>query len=270
MSNARLSWALTGAILAAGVCGAGLAAEKPADKKAPPPATRPAPGKPDLPKGWKLLYSQSFDAADALKDFEFSDPKQWRWTRRGGDGCMEAVKKGRYRPKLRSPFVIALLRGRAFGDFILEADLLQTGRQYGHRDMCLFFGFSGVAKYYYAHLGARHDRTSHNVLIVNGKPRVSIKPKATQGVDWGKDAWHRVRLVRKMDEGTIEVYFDDMTRPVLSAKDKTFLKGRVGVGSFDDCGLVDNLRIWGPKVDASPTPPVFAPASEGRNSAKKH
>ena len=26
-------------------------------------------------------------------------------------------------------------------DFVLEADLLQTGRQYGHRDLCLFFGF---------------------------------------------------------------------------------------------------------------------------------
>jgi hypothetical protein len=78
----------------------------------PASGARPAPGKPDLPEGWRLLYSQAFDDEAALGDFEFSDPQQWRWVRRERDGCLEALPKGTYRPKLRSPFVIALLRDR--------------------------------------------------------------------------------------------------------------------------------------------------------------
>lgn len=239
----------------------------PADK--PSPASRPAPGQPDLPEGWKLLYSQAFDDADSLKDFEFSDPKQWRWTRRDGDGCLEALPKGTYRPKLRSPFVIALLRGHVFGDFILEADLMQTSREYGHRDMCVFFGFAGIARYYYAHLGTKHDKTSHNVLIVNDKPRKALPVKATPGIDWGKGQWHRVRLVRRAAEGTIEIYFDDMQKPVLTAGDKTFPAGRIGVGTFDDCGLVDNLRLWGPEAEKADTPAVFPPARSGAEEADR-
>jgi hypothetical protein len=32
----------------------------------------------------------------------------------------------------------------------------------------------------------------------------------------------------------MEVFFDDMTRPVMTATDATFGMGKVGVGSFDD------------------------------------
>jgi hypothetical protein len=249
---------LAGALCAAAALGA--------DEGAAPtaaPAARPAPGKPDLPEGWRLLYSQAFDQEAALGDFEFSDPKQWRWTPRDGDGCLEALPKGTYRPKLRSPFVIALLRDRVFRDFILEADLLQTSKEYGHRDMCLFFGFEAVARYYYAHLGTRHDTASHNVMIVNEAPRKAVTAKATAGVNWGKDVWHRVRIVRKTAPGTVEVYFDDMAQPAITAEDKTFLAGRVGAGTFDDCGLVDNLRIWGPAVEEAKTADVFRPAAHG-------
>ncbi len=78
-----------------------------------------------------------------------------------------------------------------------------------------------------------------------------------KGVDWGKEKWRRVRLVRKAEEGTIEVYFDDMTKPVLRGKDKTFLTGRVGVGAFDDRGLIDNLRIAAREAETAATKPAF-------------
>lgn len=253
IAPARLIVAVTAA-LAVSACPAGPAeADKPA---ADGPATRPAPGKPDLPGGWKLLYEGAFDATDALEAFEFTDPEKWRWAAKDGDGCLEALGKDRYRAKYRSPLTIALLRDHLFGDFLLEVDLLQTSREYGHRDMCVYFGFTGPTAYYYAHLGTKHDAVSHNVLIVNAAPRKGISRTATQGVAWDK-GWHRVRVVRRAAEGTIEVYFDDVSKPVLTASDKTFPKGRIGLGSFDDSGLIDNIRIWGPAVEKAKTDEVL-------------
>jgi len=43
----------------------------------------------------------------------------------------------------------------------------------------------------------------------------------------------------------IKTYFDDMTTPVMLAMDKTFLRGRIGIGSFDDTANFDDIRVWG-------------------------
>ena len=57
------------------------------------------------------------------------------------------------------------------------------------------------------------------------------------------EGWHHVRLVRKVGDGLIQVYFDDMTTPAMIAHDQTFTHGRVGVGSFDDTGLFDDIQV---------------------------
>ena len=31
----------------------------------------------------------------------------------------------------------------------------------------------------------------------------------------------------------------------MEAEDKTFLKGEIGFGSFDDVGLFDDIKVWG-------------------------
>ncbi len=206
---------------------------------------------PNVPKGYKLLYSQRFDKPASVGDFEFTSPEKWKWTaldKEGKSGCLESLGQGKYRPKVRSPRVIGLITGHVFEDFILEADLLQTGKEYGHRDMCLFFGFTTPSKYYYVHMATKADKNAHNVFLVNDKPRTNIARKTTKGIDWGKAKWHKVRLERKASAGTIRVFFDDMTKPIMEAEDKTFAAGGVGFGSFDDVGRIDNVRIWGPKM----------------------
>jgi hypothetical protein len=47
----------------------------------------------------------------------------------------------------------------------------------------------------------------------------------------------------------IEIYFDNMDKPVMTAKDKHFLWGQIGLGTFDDTSDWDNLRLRGVKVD---------------------
>jgi len=199
-----------------------------------------------VPKGYKLLYSQDFPSAKALKDFLFSDPAAWRYNDAGGVGSLELYKQSRYRPRVRSPYNIALLAGKRFGDFVLEAELLQTGKEYGHRDMCVFFGFKDPSNFYYVHLATRADPHAHNIFLVNDEPRVAIAAKTTKGIQWGRNQWHKVRVERTLADGAIRVYFDDMARPIMEATDKHFDYGLIGFGSFDDTGRIAHIRVWGP------------------------
>jgi hypothetical protein len=110
-------------------------------------------------------------------------------------------------------------------------------------------------------LATKADPNAHNIFIVNNEPRKNIAKTTTSGVNWGLNIWHKVRLERKIAEGTIKVYFDDMTIPIMVAEDKTFGPGEIGFGSFDDTGKVDNIRIWGPKLESAKT--VSFPQVEG-------
>jgi hypothetical protein len=146
-----------------------------------------------------------------------------------------------------------------FGDFILECDLMQTGREYGHRDMCLFFGYESPSRFYYAHIATAADDHAHNVFVVNEKPRTKIARETTKGVNWGLNVWHRVRLERTLADGLIKVYFDDLEKPIMVAEDRTFGAGYIGFGSFDDTGMISNIRIWGPSMVRKPGPQFSTP-----------
>jgi hypothetical protein len=137
-----------------------------------------------------------------------------------------------------------LIDNLVLGDFVLEADVLQTGRKYGHRDMCFFFGFQDSSRFYYVHLSSGADQVAHTIHIVNDKPRTGIARERTDGIRWIDGYWHHIRLERSTDDGYIRMYFDDMETPVMIAIDKTLQFGYVGFGSFDDSGKIDNIRIW--------------------------
>jgi hypothetical protein len=125
---------------------------------------------------------------------------------------------------------------------------MQTGKEYGHRDLCFFFGYQDSSHFYYVHLATVADPHANSIFLVNGAPRVSIAQKRTNGTDW-KTGFHRIRIVRNVETGTIRVYFNDMKVPVMETVDKTFLVGEVGLGSFDDTGDFDNLSIRGTRVN---------------------
>ena len=202
-----------------------------------------------IPQGYNLVYEQTFDQPAALQDFVVSDPAAWRHTVSNKITAFELAQQSQYKTIVRSPFNIALLADKVVGDFVLEADLIQTGKEYGHRDMCLFFGFKSPTNFYYAHLATAADEHAHNIFIVNGAPRTKIAKQTTAGVNWGLGVWHKVRLERRLADGAIRVYFDDLAKPIMVAEDKTFGAGHVGFGSFDDTGMVDNIRLWAPNVE---------------------
>ena len=207
----------------------------------------------NMPDGFKLVYEQRFVTPDSVSDFRFTDPAAWRFAKTNDTTALELVKQSQYKPIVRSPVNIALIADKAFGDFVLEADLIQTGKEYGHRDMCLFFGFQSPTNFYYTHIATAADPNAHNVFIVNNAPRKNFARETTKGVNWGLGVWHKVRLERNVAAGTIKVYFDDLTKPIMTAEDKTFGAGQVGFGSFDDTGMVDNIRVWAPSMETRQT-----------------
>ena len=208
---------------------------------------------PKLPAGYKLLYEQDFTKPSALKDFVFTDPSAWRLAKEQEKPALELHKQSTYKPEHRSPLNIALIADKVFGDFVMEVDILSTKKPYGHQDMCLFFGFTGPAGYYYNHIAVAADPNAHNVFIVDKAPRKNIAKETTKGITWGERVWHKVRAERDTQAGTYKVFFDDLTKPIMLMEDKTFAKGNIGFGSFDDIGMVTNIRIWGPAVEAKKT-----------------
>jgi len=201
----------------------------------------------NLPDGYKLLYEQDCAEAAALKDFVFSDPKAWAFASEGG-GALELTGKSKYQPQYRSPLNIALIANKSFGDFVLEVELQSTVKPYGHQDMCLFYGFTGTNRFYYTHLAVAADPNAHNIFVVTNAARLSIARETTKGVTWGENQWHKVRLERRIEEGSIKVFFDDFEKPIMQAEEKTLARGAIGFGSFDDKGKVRRIRIWGPTV----------------------
>lgn len=208
-------------------------------------ATSPAPV-------WSVVYEADFTREAELEGYAFSDAERWRWH----EGSLELLGQSDYAPPHRSPTSIALVPELELRDFDLEVELMQTGRAYGHRDLCLFFGFQDPAHYYYVHLATTPDANAHNVFRVDGAPRTNVAPVAAKGVDWGQEEWHRVRIERRVEAGTVRVFWDGGATPVLEATDATFGWGRIGFGSFDDSGRVGSVRIRAPE---SRTPAAAQP-----------
>ena len=206
-----------------------------------------------VPAGYTELYAQDFAKPAAANDFVFSDPAVWKYGKDKAGGFLELAYdrkayKSTYKPKSRSPIHIALVAGKTFTDFVLDCEFQSTTEPYGHQDMCVFFGVTDPQKFYYVHIARAADMNAHNVFIVNDAPRKNIAKETTKGIDWKKDTWHHVRITRDTATGAIAVYFDDMTKPVMRAEDKTFAAGHVGFGSFDDTGRVRHVRVRGPKA----------------------
>jgi hypothetical protein len=221
------------------------------------PAIRSNP--PNTPPEFTLQYEQRFSSPKALHDFVMSDPEAWTLLTGTPHGSLELSKQSQYEAPVRSPANIALIADRQFGDFILECDLLQTGKDYPHRDLCLFFGFQNPTNFYYVHLASAADDHAHNIFLVHNAPRTRIARETSPGVHWGLNTWHRIRLERQTASGLVKVWFDDLESPIMIAEDKTLTTGAIGVGSFDDTGRIANIRVWAPTMERQPTP-FFRPA----------
>lgn len=191
-----------------------------------------------VPEGWVPpgFHAVALEAESDLEQFVFTDPDAFAIE----DSALVMVREGRSEPRHRSPLGIAVLREPLVTEFVLRCRAVQSGREYGHRDLVFVFGYQDAEHYYYAHLASEADGTSHHVMIVDGADRRPITTRRTDGVAWGAaDAWHSIHILRRKE--LIRAYFDGIM--VLEAHDTAFGTGRVGLGSFDDTGAFRDISI---------------------------
>ena len=195
-----------------------------------------------------LVFQDYFETGDPSTRWEASDPKAWKLVELDGSKVWSQFQHIQTKTPVRSPFNRSVAKDVIVGSCVLDVRLQSTARDYPHRSLCLFFGYQDPAHMYYVHLGQKMDDHANQIFIVNDEPRKKISTRTTEGTPWDNQ-WHHVRVSRDVDSGKIEVYFDDMKEPVMTAIDRTFTWGQVGIGSFDDTGNFDDVLVYGNKVD---------------------
>ncbi|GAB5406208.1 MAG: hypothetical protein Aurels2KO_44390 [Aureliella sp.] len=198
----------------------------------------------DVPQklhGLPLVFSEDFESS--ADRWETTDDESWEMSKdaKGNHAFGLNKRKSDYTPKVRSPHNIALIKDLELTDAVIVYRVKSKKDTGDHRDCCTFFNYQDPEHFYYVHLGAKPDPASGQIMIVNNEPRRPLT-KNEKRVPWTDD-WHTVKIVRK--GGKIRVYFDDMKKVHMKAEDKTFGKGRIGIGSFDDMNDYDDVRVYG-------------------------
>ncbi len=163
-----------------------------------------------------------------------------------GNHALRVTGASKYEPPYRSPLSIAWLKDVKVGDFELTAKVQNTNPSGGnHRDLCFFWGRQSPSEFYYVHFGHKADPHACQIFIVNNKERTMITRDQAEGTPW-TDGWHKIKVTRH--GGEMKAYFDDMTKPLMTANDTTFGAGEIGIGTFDDNGNFDDVVLRGEQV----------------------
>ena len=187
-----------------------------------------------------ILLEEQFETG--IDRWQLLDPKTWSLSKKQDNTTFEITKREtEYQPPVRSPGHVALIKDMELSSFEITFRVRSTKDTGNHRDCCVFFAYQDDQHFYYVHLGAKPDPASGQIMIVREAPRLALT-KNENLTPWD-DQWHHVRLVRRMPEGTIEVYFDSMDKPLMSVVDQTFDRGRIGIGSFDDMNEFDDVVV---------------------------
>lgn len=206
---------------------------------------------------WKLVSPSNQPATCGAYDTNLSNviaDGNWnyltpsRWDIADRELIMTTPASGTTNPIRPKEFAI-LTEGPVFVDFTLNAQVkIDTPTSDNGRDVVIVFGYQSDTEFYYAHLSQDNSVYQHNgIFLVNNADRVRIDdqwPNNPPAEIMDDTDWHDVRIVRCAN-GDIGVYIDDMTTPLMTANDTTFLVGQVGFGSFDNQGRMRGLIVRG-------------------------
>ena len=161
------------------------------------------------------------------------------------DGLLVLEKAGVPAGPIRRPAALAILKTPPLADATLDVEIRSDAPEdVIHRDILLVAGWQSPTRLYYAHLSAVRDNVHNGIFIVDGADRKRIDDESQRPALKDK-GWHKVRLVRTVSTGRIEIFIDGETTPIMTATDTTIPSGRLGVGSFDDPGAFRGIRVHG-------------------------
>jgi hypothetical protein len=191
---------------------------------------QPAPG--------KINFHADFSSGK-LAAWQFPFPEDWVVNE---EGPLHYLHMMRSRDPLvpRRPQQFALVKGITVGSFTLETRVRREGRS-----MLIVFNYVDTLHFYYTHLsadsGAKVD-VHNGIFIVDGAARRRIA--GTEAAPALPDTnWHKVRIERDVNSGSIKVFVDGEPQPRFSVVDNTFKCGQVGLGSFDETGDFTGVKL---------------------------
>lgn len=191
----------------------------------------------------------------AVADFEDGSATGWspqppgHWRVSSIDGAMAYELATPGSPgAIRAPTAWSVLAGHDVTSFVLEGRFRSASDpENQYRDLCVFFHWQDATHFYYVHFGAISDEVHNIIGLVDGADRVKVnaEPAGASDARLSAGGWHRFRVTHDAATARTEAFLDDMTTPILSARGDTLGHGLVGVGSFDDVGWFDDLKLWG-------------------------
>ena len=167
-------------------------------------------------------------------------PSDWKIAVEGGNHFLRLLQKGEIGDP-RRPLQYALLRNTCLGDFDLRVKVRRAGKS-----MMIAFGYQDSLHFYYAHISSDSGENPHHngLFKVDGGERFRIGGYDSKPV-LPDQKWHEIRLVRRAASGEMVLFADDDPQPRFGHLDTSFRWGRIGLGSFDETGDFDDLRIEG-------------------------
>ena len=175
----------------------------------------------------------------SLNAWQMPFPEDWEILKEGSIDYLH-MKRNREPGVPRRPLQFARLRGVEVGSFILNVKVRRAGGS-----MIVVFNYVDTLHFYYVHLSENPgtEIAVHNgIFIVDGGDRRRIA-----GLDAAAalpdHSWHDVRIVRNVHSGSIQVFLNDETRPRFSVLDRTFTRGQIGLGSFDETGDFSHFEL---------------------------
>lgn len=173
------------------------------------------------------------------RNWERKTASKWSVINRDGDKRLflepeDLVEDGQL------PGEYALAKDRRFADFTmtLEAKTFEDLADNDAADYAVIFGYQDDQNYYFF-LPNAHQDWSELFVVKDGQKTQLGRATATLIPDQG---WHDLEVARA--GSTITVAFD--AQQVLQVDDTTFGEGRIGVGSYNDAVLFDNIDVHTP------------------------
>lgn len=190
------------------------------------------------------VVTSDFEAGSAA-GWTPNDPAHWRVADDHGSKVYELTAPGRPGP-VRAPTSVSVLAGHDVSSFEFTGRLrCDTDPAIPVRDMCVFVHYRDPTHFYYVHFAGSSDQFHNIIGLVNGADRVKINAEPAGGSIFRLTdlAWHAFKVTCDGTTGEIRAYLDDLASPILTVRDRTLTHGLVGVGSFDDTGAFDDLKL---------------------------
>lgn len=141
----------------------------------------------------------------------------------------------------RSNEEIALYENATYEDFTFSCrvrTLEDSGNAF--RDFFLVFGYQDKDNYYLAWMMGTVDPEDGPGIVKKEKGKlVRISGYPDRSTTIQHEGWYNLRLTKKGEKIVLEVD----GKVWFKSNDKTFGKGKIGIGSFNDAAMFDNIEV---------------------------